>query len=278
MSDEQLWLPQWERVDLGGPHGALYTNETNIKILWHTWEGTNWGAAESSFAPYPPHCGAKIFDRVRQYVPLNRHAYALLGSRNEGEFVIQIEVAGFAHNSRNMSYEEKEWLAKNVLEPILFFFPNVPDTHPPFYDDQDGFTLASPNSRIRFSFANWVTYSGHVGHQHAPAPDDHWDPGRLDLDTIIRIARDAGNQHPRKLEEKVYALVRGDGPVGTMAKPGPGSYWYITDYISASHVISAQSANERLFEIRKNGGVIICADNNQPLVWPQAEVDALIKA
>lgn len=189
----EIWLPQWRRVALGGPDGDPYNDEENIKLLWHDWEGTSWGNAESAFRPYPPHAGAKIFDEVRQYVPLDEHAYALLGSRNENEFVIQIELAGFAHDMAHLTNEEKDWIAHHVLEPILFFFPNIPDVHPPFYDDTDGFTIASAQSPIRFSFPDWVSYSGHVGHQHAPAPDEHWDPGKLDLDYIIRVARQAGN-------------------------------------------------------------------------------------
>lgn len=193
MAEGVIWLPQWKRKDIGAPSEKPYRNGQNIKLLWHTWEGTNWSAAERAFGPYPPHTAAKIFDEVRQYVPLDMHAFALAGSHNEDEFVIQVEVAGFARDSRNMTEEEKEWLAHNVLEPILFFH-DVPDVHPPFYDDQDGITLASKYSPVRFSQADWANYSGHVGHQHAPNPDEHWDPGKLDIDTIIRIARKNGHQ------------------------------------------------------------------------------------
>lgn len=193
MAEGVIWLPQWKRKDIGAPAERPYRNGMNIKLLWHTWEGTNWSAAESAFAPYPPHVAAKIGGEVRQYVPLDMHAFALAGSHNEDEFVIQVEVAGFAHDSRDMTEDEKAWLAHNVLEPILFFH-DVPDVHPPFYDDQDGITLASKYSPIRFTQEAWANYSGHVGHQHAPNPDAHWDPGKLDVDTIIRIARQNGHQ------------------------------------------------------------------------------------
>lgn len=193
MSDGVIWLPQWRRKDIGVPMERPYRHGENIKLLWHTWEGKSWSAAESAFAPYPPHVAAKVFDEVRQYVPLDRHAFALAGSHNEDEFVIQVEVAGFAHDSRSLAPEELEWLAHNVLEPILFFH-DVPDVHPPFYDDLDGITLASKNSPIRFNQADWANYSGHVGHQHAPSPDEHWDPGRLDIDRIIQTARLNGHQ------------------------------------------------------------------------------------
>lgn len=207
-----LWLPQWQRVNLGGPDGDPYTDGLNIKLLWHRWEGTNWQSAESAFSPYPPHCAAKIFDSVHQYVPLDEHSYALLSSQSEREFVIQIELAGFSADSSQMTDAEKEWVAHFVLEPILFFFPNLPDVHPPFYDQTDGFTLASPNAPQRFTSEAWNAYSGHVGHQHAPAPDDHWDPGKLDLDTIIRIARNAGNivkSQPLEVSDMCYVIYAG---------------------------------------------------------------------
>jgi hypothetical protein len=189
----EIWLPQWTRVNLGGPDGDPYAHEQNVKILWHTWEGTGWSASEDAFRAYPPHVAAKPFDGVHQYVPLDEHAYALLGSRNEGEFVIQVELAGFAHDVRGWPTDVLDWIADHVLEPILFFH-DVPDWHPPFYDEQDGITLASPSSPIRFGFTQWTQISGHVGHQHAPAPDAHWDPGCLNVDYLIRRARRAGNQ------------------------------------------------------------------------------------
>jgi hypothetical protein len=191
-----IWLPQWRRVNLGGPTGAPYAHETSIKIVWHRWQGNSWAAAESAFAPYPPHCAAKIGDHVRQYVPLDEHSYALAGSASEAEFVIQVEVSGFSEDSRNMSDADKEWIAHEVLEPILFFH-DVPDVHPLFYDQLSGFTIASATSPIRFKFADWAVFSGHVGHQHAPSPDEHWDPGLLDIDTIVRIARTNTNGQPQ---------------------------------------------------------------------------------
>ncbi len=231
----EIWLPQWERAVLGGPAGDPYRHEENIKLLWHTWEGTNWGAAEGAFRPYPPHCAARIGDKVRQYVPLDEHAYALLGSRNENEFVIQVEVAGFAHESVNLTSDELDWLADNVLEPILYFH-DIPDVHPPFYDDTDGIALASSRSPIRFNFDDWANYSGHVGHQHAPYPDEHWDPGKLNVDHIIRKARSNGHQIiSQQVEDDVqrghYCIKQGEIQVKiagrNMIRPipvGPGGY------------------------------------------------------
>lgn len=195
----KIWLPQWSRRNIGQPTGQAYNDERNIKVLWHTWEGTNWDAAESAFAPYPPHVAYKYGEQPRQYVPLDERAYALLSSQSELEFVIQIELAGFAQDTRNWTQDQLTAIGKNVLAPILFFH-DVPDTAVPFYDGSDGMgILASPYSRIRFAFANWVTYSGHVGHQHAPAPDSHWDPGHLDVPSIIRAAREVLKPIPQEI-------------------------------------------------------------------------------
>lgn len=185
----EIWLPQWDRRNLGGPTGGAYDNEYKIKVLWHTWEGTSWAGAEGAFKPYPPHVAYKFGERPRQYVPLDLRAYALAGTEAEDEFVIQVELAGFAHEMRYASKEYLEAVGRDVLAPILFFH-DVPDVHLQFCDALDGMgTLAWTRSRIRLSMPAWEVFSGHCGHQHAPPPDEHWDPGHFDVETVIRAAR-----------------------------------------------------------------------------------------
>jgi hypothetical protein len=187
------WIPGFEIRDLGGPTGGPYDRHDNPKLLWHTWEGYSWNGAESAFRNYPPHVAVNPIDKRRcQYVPLDRHAYSLAGTDAEDSFVIQVEVAGYAGESHDWTDEWLEWLGAEVLAPIREIV-DIPGVICPqgFHGEGEGIILASPSSPIRYNMQSWDAFSGHVGHQHAPAPDDHWDPGRLDVRSIINASEEA---------------------------------------------------------------------------------------
>jgi hypothetical protein len=197
-------VPEFQYKPLGR-RGGTPDRLVNPKILWHTWEGTNWHSAESTFATYPPTVGVKIYERPRLYVPLNLHAFALKGSESDDEFVIQIEVAGFARNMRHLSKDAYRWLGENVVAPINRALreaglPTVPAVGPPqgFRDELTNTSppLASSRSPIRFSQTQFENFSGHCGHQHAPSPVSHWDPGFFDLETVLEAAEAADKPTP----------------------------------------------------------------------------------
>lgn len=184
-----LWIPSWEHVPYVGLGGGSYTDLENPKLLWHTWEGDSWAGAESvgGWARYPPHCGAHREDRlVRQYVPLNKSAYSLANTAAEHEYVIQVEVNGFARETQEWSDDDMDWLRSAVLEPIQQAV-GVPRIVVPqgFHGEGEGIVLATKSSPIRFgSVADLRGFSGHMGHQHSPG-DEHWDPGRFRIDYLL---------------------------------------------------------------------------------------------
>lgn len=189
-----IWLPGFEKHYFGpSVHGGPYDEHAHPKLGWHTWEGKSWTAAESAFSPYPPHMAVNPYDRVKhQYVPLNMHSYAFKGNDNDDSFVIQVEVAGFAHETPSWSQDFLRWLGEEVARPIMETV-GVPAIIVPqgFHGDGEGIILASTSSPIRFkSVAAMDAFSGHLGHQHMPAPDVHWDPGALDVAAIIRYAQE----------------------------------------------------------------------------------------
>ena len=208
-----IWLSGFEHRDLG-PDGGPYDRHDNPKLLWHTWEGYSWSSAESAFAKYPPHIAVNPKDRVRrQYVSLDRHAYALAGSDTENSWVIQVEVAGAARDTHTWPAEWLRWLGTDVLAPILSAVPIPPAITPlGFHGEGEGIILASPRSPIRYrSVAAWDAFSGHVGHQHAPSPDAHWDPGRLDVQAIIEAANPTVPGPPPEEEEMFVFQAAGQG-------------------------------------------------------------------
>lgn len=185
----QPWLPGFVRVDLDltgieSPEvGNPYDETSHPKVCWHTTEGTSLSGAETAFAKYPPHVGVHYETRERrQYLPLDKCSFSLKGSESDDEFIIQVEIVGFARESHNWSDAKVDWLGTDVLAPICKATgcpTNV--VAQGFHGEGEGFILASPDSPIRFaSEAALRAFSGQMGHQHAPDPDSHWDPGGFD--------------------------------------------------------------------------------------------------
>ena len=187
-----MWLPGFERITIPGALGMTHRQQVT-KLCWHTTEG---GSVEGAVAAYaarrvPPHLTVDPQRRrLVQHVPLDKAAYALHAVDQTG--VIQVEIVGFARQARSWPAEWLRWLGEQVAAPIFQAQPGI-DRHLTMAtrDEQTNTSppLASPNSPIRLSRAQWDRFTGCLGHQHAPAPNSHWDPGALDLATISAAAR-----------------------------------------------------------------------------------------
>jgi hypothetical protein len=193
----QPWLPGFTRVDLdytgiNAPEvGRPYDETSHPKICLHTTEGSSLAGAERAFALYPPHVGVD-FERLhrRQYLPLDRCSFSLRGSESDDEFVVQIEIVGFSTQTPNWSIQKLDWLGREVIAPICRA-TGCPLTIVPagFHGLGEGIILASTSSPIRFKSEGALrAFSGIMGHQHAPAPDHHWDPGKLNVHRIVQAA------------------------------------------------------------------------------------------
>lgn len=187
---EEIWLKGYRRVDLGGDvAGGLYDEVVHPKLGWHTTEGESLTGARAAFRPYPPHLGYNPRTREReQYIPLNRHSYAYANGEADDEFIVQVEVVGFAAQSHTWSDQTLRNLAEDVVRPVRAAI-GVPDRVIPngFHGEGEGIILASTSSPIRVSLATLRAFSGHLGHQHIPG-DAHWDPGRLPIGKILTFA------------------------------------------------------------------------------------------
>lgn len=182
------WLPGWAKNPLGGDvRGKLYQFVENPKCCLHTTEGTSIAGAIGAYAPYPPH---GIYDwqtRVaKQHIPLDLASYSAMDG-NDDDFMVQIELVGFAHDTRNWPDIAYRNIAADVIGPIADAFGVPPESiDKQWLDDTDGVTIAHPNSPLRITPAQLRDFSGWLGHQHLPAPDSHWDPGALDIGRLIR--------------------------------------------------------------------------------------------
>jgi hypothetical protein len=177
-----MYLPGYQFKDLG-PDGGPYDQFDRPKVVVHTTQGSSIAGAESAFSRYPPHLAYDPRNRAKvQYVPLNRHSYALKNAEAEDDYVIQVEVIGFAEATHQWPDEYYKNFATDVIIPLERAI-NVPRQHLRFYRaGEDGHILASKYSPVRLSQAAWRLYSGWVGHQHSPNPDEHWDPGGFLMD------------------------------------------------------------------------------------------------
>lgn len=183
-----MWLPNAKRVNLGGNvGGGPYDDMRKPKVCWHMTQGSGLAGARSAFAAHPPHIGYDPKNRqLEQYVPLDRHSYAFFNGEADDEYIIQIEVVGFAEDAHNMP----DWQVQNIVDDLvnpleeLIGVPPVVIRHG-FRGAGEGIVLASPSSPIRISLNELREFSGHLGHQHIPG-DGHWDPGRFRIGEVLR--------------------------------------------------------------------------------------------
>ncbi len=173
-----MWIPGYTKVDLG-PDGGTFDEKSHPKGGLHTTEGSTLAGAEAAFKNYPPHLGYDPIRRIKhQYISLNNCSYAYRGSESDDEYIIQIEIVGFASQTHNWSDQAYKNIAEDVFKPLENMV-GIPRRSMKFYGEDDGIVLASPDSPIRMSASELRNFSGWLGHQHVPAPDSHWDPGKF---------------------------------------------------------------------------------------------------
>lgn len=203
-----IWLPGYRR-HLFALRGKPYQFTHNPKGLLHSTEGGSIAGALSAYAPYPPHI---IYDwRSRekvQHIPLNLAAYAAMDGSDD-DYMIQVELVGFAAETRNWPEQALRNIAEDVLLPIekAFGVPRKAIWHG-FKDARDGISppLASTSSPIRINPTQLRDFSGWLGHQHLPAPDEHWDPGALPIQKIFSYMQEGDFMATLSEQEKANLL------------------------------------------------------------------------
>lgn len=204
------WLPGWTR-HVYNLRGKPYQYRHNPKGCLHTTEGSSIAGALSAYAPYPPH---GIYDwRSReklQHIPLSLASYSAMDG-NDDDYMVQIELVGFAAESR--FWPDQAWrnIAEDVVKPLEdhFGIPRRIIWHG-FKDARDGIYpyLSSTASPIRLNAAQLRDFAGWLGHQHLPSPDEHWDPGALQLQkAFAHLEEDVAltEAEMNTIADKVYA-------------------------------------------------------------------------
>lgn len=265
------WLPGWTRVDLG-PDGGPFDETAHPKACIHTTEGGSLAGAEAAYAAYPPHLGYDPRYRIKhQYVRLDRHSYAFRGAESDDECVIQVEVVGRAAETHTWPDEWYRNFAEDVIVPLRALC-GIPDQHLRFCRADEGIVLARSTSPIRLSDAQLRAYSGWLGHQHIPAPDEHWDPGGFLFDKALAyVQEDDVNEvqdgwlkatHDRVLGTTRQRYLTNDGKTVTEVTPdAPGARpAVLLDELDGNYIVGLLAGlDAKLDRVPAGGGVDIAA-------------------
>lgn len=175
------------------------------KLLLHTLEGS----VESGMSMFRNGTGAPHhvvdLDRgiYKQLIEHTRSAYALRnlrgGTQTNRDHVIQVEIAGFARDTRHWSMIKLMKLAHNVIEPIMDAVPGIELAFANFdYNDSAEYGLNNP---VEMSAGEWDAFSGILGHVHAPE-NTHWDPGALNTAVLLGLLT-RGEQGDMSIFQKI---------------------------------------------------------------------------
>lgn len=195
-----LWLPGYERIPIAGTSAESYRG-TPFKIVIHKMQG--W--LDGSLSSYRQNLGVphlsieyrdgkgRITRRKVQHFPLNKMSRALLnkpgGVETNADGAVQIEIAGMSEDAADIEPDELGFYGE-VLADIIRAGIDVQLVAPPFKGANEAY---GTNSSTRLSFSEWDDFNGVCGHQHVPE-NDHWDPGALDIDTVLNAARSSLGQ------------------------------------------------------------------------------------
>jgi hypothetical protein len=171
-------------------NGLKFSSLANPKIVLHTTET----AGLPSYAKGAPHFTLDLDDgTIWQHIDTEFAAYTLRSNgppnspNMDAGAVYQIEVIAYAGHSPGLELEDYQRIAG--LLAWLSVEHNVPAriTPEPF-NDSSGYGTDAPQ---RLSWSEFVAFSGLCGHQHAPSPNTHWDPGEIDKAALEAAWRDA---------------------------------------------------------------------------------------
>lgn len=98
--------------------------------------------------------------------------------------VIAVSICGYARDMHLLPDEELDWLATDVLVPIVRAGYPVDLSRYRVFGGSETYGADKPT---RMTFAEWSEFNGICGHQNVPE-NDHWDPGRLNVARVSQTA------------------------------------------------------------------------------------------
>ncbi|MFE3932167.1 hemopexin repeat-containing protein, partial [Streptomyces sp. YIM B13508] len=178
-----IWLPSAERMP-ATKNGPMY-----LPLPWrgvlHTTEGSTIAGALQTFRDtnfWPTLTIDPKTLRVIQHYSLSRGARALSDhvTAENAARCVQIEIVGFAAQAPSWPPEQLAFIRQTIRD-IDSLVPIPRQSSMTFLNDAG--VNSHPGNRM--SVEDWKRFSGWCGHQHVPG-ESHWDPGALDIDTVLR--------------------------------------------------------------------------------------------
>lgn len=181
-----MWVPgatRIERPDL--PRGPYRNPAARKKLVLHGVQcpaNTDLTNAARTH-PTPPHLwGNPVLDQLLQNFPLDVSAMALR-SPNNNDGAVQVELAMYSESPPDDT-AWLDWVAERIVVPVRELV-GIELIAPAFIPYPESYGA----SWVRFSRPTWVGFPGVCGHMHSPSPDDHGDPGALNVGRILTTAR-----------------------------------------------------------------------------------------
>ncbi len=173
------------------------------KVLLHTTEGSTVSGAQgvyNSRGRIHPHVTYDPRQRYGvQHVSVHKASFSIKSRRLpwphsfNRDGVFQIEIVGYASKTPVMPNEWYEALVLDVLDPLFDLAPAIQWWHFARFVGSSGYGTRAAQ---RFGMATWLAFNGVVGHQHAPAPNSHWDPGAIRVSTLAAAIVDVREPEP----------------------------------------------------------------------------------
>lgn len=165
------WHPGATRVQVQGGIGKYL--HVPAKLVWHTTEGSSLPSYSGSHPHFTlnPKTG-----QLWQHISIASGAMALLHPTGTVEtnraHAIQVELIGRAAETGGWPASYYERIAK---------LARWIEAHGGVRRDC---TVGFSNTPHRLTDQGWLSYSGHLGHQHVPH-NTHWDPGSFRIQEVL---------------------------------------------------------------------------------------------
>ena len=169
-----------------GTNSGTYTGGP-AKTVLHTTES---GTASSAIAAFKssgswPHFLVDYIGKIWQFIDSTKAARALVnapgGAETNRDHAIQIEIVGFA--GKPSEHPVAQWDALRKLMRWIEATEGVKPIGP-----GRPFATAYGQNNLRFTSAEWDSFGGICGHCHVPEGNVHWDPGAIDLVSLLPSA------------------------------------------------------------------------------------------
>jgi len=185
------WWSEATKLEFAWQNGGPYTAGPFRGVI-HTTEFTYYTPSKKIYYTHydPPHFTLVMEEsdaKFYQHFPISVAARALenrpKGVETNRRSAIQIEIAWTAADIDNLpeAMVERLWDWMRWVETQT----GVKRTNPAEFRGEEAKGLDGTG---RMTNDEWNAFDGWCGHQHVPE-NEHWDPGKLDIDRLLRITR-----------------------------------------------------------------------------------------